>query len=133
LLMLALRTLAREQISAASGLFNITRQIAGMGGIALASILLQRWHYAHYLTGAEHLAQTRGSMEQARYAVEGMLQRSGDTGALLQTKVQVVFSQYLNTESLTIAFRDNFVVAGLIFVAAAIVSLCVPGGHEKKS
>lgn len=133
LLMLALRTLAREQISAASGLFNITRQIAGMGGIALAGILLERWHYAHYLTGAEHLALTRGNIEQAQHAVEGMLQRNGDAGGLLQTKVQVVFSQYLNTESLTIAFRDSFVVAALIFIAAAIVSLCVPGGDEKKA
>ncbi|MBI3325982.1 MAG: DHA2 family efflux MFS transporter permease subunit, partial [Nitrospinae bacterium] len=43
--LLALRTLAREEVGAASGLLNITRQIAGMGGIALSTVLLERWHY----------------------------------------------------------------------------------------
>ena len=60
LIMLGLRTLPREEISAASGLLNITRQITGMGGIALAGVLLERWHYVHHLTGAEHLATSSG-------------------------------------------------------------------------
>jgi MFS family permease len=133
LLNLGLRTLAREQISGASGLLNITRQIAGMGGIALAGVLLERWQYTYHLTGSEHLALTWGGIELTRHSVEGMLQRGGDVGELLHTKTQAVFSQYLSTESLTLAFQNCFVVAALIFVAAAIASLCIPGGEGKQS
>ncbi len=61
--LLALRVQSHEKVGAASGLLNITRQIAGMGGIALATVLLERWHYVHHLTGSEHLALSSGGVE----------------------------------------------------------------------
>jgi DHA2 family multidrug resistance protein len=133
LVMLGLRTLAREEISAASGLLNITRQISGMAGIALAGVLLERWHYVHHLTGAEHLASSMAGVEQVQHMLEGILQRAGDVGGLLQAKAQAVLSGYLSQESLVVAFQDCFVVFALVFVAAALASLCIPDGEEKKS
>jgi DHA2 family multidrug resistance protein len=133
LVMLGLRTLAREEISAASGLLNITRQISGMAGIALAGVLLERWHYVHHLTGAEHLASSMAGVEQVQHMLEGILQRAGDVGGLLQAKAQAVLSRYLSQESLVVAFQDCFVVFALVFVAAALASLCIPDGEEKKS
>jgi DHA2 family multidrug resistance protein len=133
LLNLGLRSLAREEISAASGLLNITRQITGMGGIALAGVLLERWRYVHHLTGSVHLASTTVGVEQVQGMVEWMLRREGDVGELLQTKVQAVLSHYLTQEALVIAFQDCFIVFTLAFVAAALVSLCIPGGAVEKS
>jgi DHA2 family multidrug resistance protein len=133
LIMLGLRTLPREQISAASGLLNITRQITGMAGIALAGVLLERWHYVHHLTGSEHLASAVGSLDQLQRMLEGVLQRGGDMGGLLQTKVDAVLSHYMSQESLVVAFQDCQLVFGLGFVAAALASLCIPGGDEHKS
>ena len=132
LVMLGLRTLAREEISAASGLLNITRQIAGMGGIALAGVLLERWHYVHHLTGAEHLATSTVGVEQVQRTLAGILQEGGDLGELLHTKVQAVLSQYLTQESLVVAFQDCNVVFTVVFVAAALASVCIPGGEEKQ-
>jgi MFS transporter, DHA2 family, multidrug resistance protein len=132
LVMLGLRTLAREEISAASGLLNITRQIAGMGGIALAGVLLERWHYVHHLTGAEHLATATVGVEQVQRTLAWILQEGGDMGDLLHTKVQAVLSQYLTQESLVVAFQDCHVVFTVVFVAAALASMCIPGGEEKQ-
>jgi hypothetical protein len=130
--MLGLRTLAREEISAASGLVNITRQIAGMGGIALAGVLLERWHYVHYLTGAEHLAASTVGVEQVQRTLAGILQQGGDMGELLHTKVQAVLSQYLTQESLVVAFQDCHIVFTIVYIAAALASVCIPGGEEKQ-
>jgi MFS transporter, DHA2 family, multidrug resistance protein len=133
LIMLGLHTLAREEISAASGLLNITRQIAGMGGIALAGVLLERWHYVHHLTGAEHLASSVAGVDQLQHTLEAILQRGGDVGGLLQIKTDAVLSRYLSQESLVVAFQDCFVVFALVFVAAAVASFCIPGGNADKS
>ena len=133
LVMLGLRTLASEEISAASGLLNITRQIAGMGGIALAGVLLERWHYVHHFTGAEHLAAATVGVEHVQGMLEWALQGGGDVGELLYTKVQAVLSRYLFQESLVVAFQDCFVVFALVFAAAALASACIPGGTEKTS
>ena len=133
LVMLGLRTLAHEEISAASGLLNITRQIAGMGGIALAGVLLERWRYVHYLTGAEHLAASTLGVEQVQGMLERILQSGGDVGELLHAKAQAVLSQYLSQESLVVAFQDCHVVFTVVFVAAALASVCIPRGEEKQS
>jgi hypothetical protein len=114
---------------------NITRQIAGMGGIALAGVLLERWHYVHHLTGAEHLAlaTTAPGVEQVQGMLAWLLQDGGDVGELLHIKVQAVLSRYLAQESLVIAFQDCNVVFAVAFVAAALASACIPGGKEKKT
>jgi DHA2 family multidrug resistance protein len=132
LVLLGLRTLAHEEISAASGLLNITRQIAGMGGIALAGILLERWHYVHHLTGAAHLATSAVGVEHVQGMVARILQSGGEVGELVHTKAQAVLHQYLIQESLVIAFQDCHVVFTVVFVAAALASVCIPGGAEKK-
>jgi EmrB/QacA subfamily drug resistance transporter len=132
LVMLGLRTLAHEEISAASGLLNITRQIAGMSGIALAGVLLERWHYVHHLTGAEHLATSAVGAEQVQGMIAWMLQSGGEVGDLVHLKAQAVLNQYLIRESLVVAFQDCHVVFTVVFVAAALASACIPGGEEKK-
>jgi EmrB/QacA subfamily drug resistance transporter len=132
LMNLALRTLARDQISAASGLLNITRQIAGMAGIALAGVLLERWHYTHHLAGSEHLAFSGRALIQTEQRLGWLLQTAGETGGLLQTKAQALLSRYLSLEALVIAFQDCFIVVGWIFVAAALASLCIPGGADHR-
>jgi len=133
LAMLGLRTLPREEINAASGLLNITRQIAGMGGIALAGVLLERWHYVHRLTGAAHLAAATGAVERVQGRLAWILQSGGDVGEVLHAKVQAMLSRYLAQESLSVAFQDCFVVFAIVFVVAALASVCIPGGEVKES
>jgi hypothetical protein len=47
--------------------------------------------------------------------------------------MQAVLSQYLTREALVVAFQDCHVVFTLAFVAAALASLCIPGGKPQKS
>ncbi len=131
--MLGLRTLTREEVSAASGLLNITRQIAGMGGIALAGVLLERWQYVHRLTGAAHLAAAMGEVEQVEGRLAWLLQGGGDVGEVMHAKVQALLSHYLTQESLSVAFQDCFLVFTFVFVVAAVASVCIPGGQAKAS
>ena len=133
LAMLGLRTLPRSEISAASGLLNITRQIAGMGGIALAGVLLERWHYAHHLTGAAHLADVPVEVGRVQWRLEWLLQRAGEMGDAMQAQAQAVLSQYLNQESLSVAFQDCFAVFTLVFITAALAGLLIPSGSSKQT
>lgn len=133
LAMLGLRTLPRSEISAASGLLNITRQIAGMGGIALAGVLLERWHYMHQRIGAAHLADVTVEVGQVQGQLGWLLHGGGEVGEAVQAKAQAVLGQYLNQESLSVAFQDCFVVFTIIFLAAAVASLCIPGGEPDES
>ncbi len=131
--MLGLRALPRHEISAASGLLNITRQIAGMGGIALAGVLLERWHYVHHLTGAAHLADVPVEVAQVQSRMGWLLHGGGEVGEAAHAKAQAMMGQYLHQESLSVAFQDCFVVFTIVFLAAAVASLCIPGGEPQDS
>jgi hypothetical protein len=50
----------------------------------------------------------------------------------LSVKVQAVLSHYLTREALAIAFQDCHIVFAIVFVAAALASVCIPGGEEKQ-
>lgn len=52
------------------------------------------------------------------------------TPILLQS--QKVLSQYLTQEVLVVAFQDCNVVFTILFVAAVLASVCIPGGEEKQ-
>jgi len=41
--------------------------------------------------------------------------------------------EYLTQESLVIAFQDCCVVFTIVFIAAALASVCIPGGKAQKS
>jgi hypothetical protein len=71
-------------------------------------------------------------MEQVQRTLAWILQEGGDMGELLHTKVQAMLSQYLTQESLVVAFQDCYVVFTIVFVAAALASVCIPGGEEKQ-
>jgi hypothetical protein len=86
----------------------------------------------HHLTGAEHLATLTVGVEQVQRTLRWILQGGGDVGDLLDLKVQAVLSHYLSQESLAIAFQDCYMVFAMVFVAAALVSVCIPGGEEKQ-
>ncbi|ETW95774.1 MAG: hypothetical protein ETSY1_29300 [Candidatus Entotheonella factor] len=131
LAMLGLRTLPRNEISAASGLLNITRQIAGMGGIALAGVLLERWQYVHQLTGATHLADVPVEMKHVQSQLGWLLHSGGEVGEAAHAKAQVMLGQYLNQESLSVAFQDCFLVFTAVFLAAALASLLIPGSDPE--
>jgi MFS transporter, DHA2 family, multidrug resistance protein len=133
LIMLGLHMLAREEISEASGLLNITRQISGMGGIALAGVLLERWHFMYHLMGAEHLASSVTDVSRVQHMLEAVLRHGGDVGKLLQIKAEIELSRYLSQQSLVIAFQDCFIVFACVFVAAAVASFYIPGGGQEKS
>ncbi|HXH08614.1 MAG TPA: DHA2 family efflux MFS transporter permease subunit [Alphaproteobacteria bacterium] len=130
LLNLGLRTLARDEISAASGLLNITRQIAGMAGIAAAGVLLERWHYTHHLTGSEHLALSGRGLDQTEQLLGWLLRTTGDVGELVPIKLHAALDRYLTLQSLVVAYQDCFIFVGWLFVGAAVASLCIPGGAD---
>jgi hypothetical protein len=42
-------------------------------------------------------------------------------------------NRYLTLESLVVAFQDCFIIVAWIFVAAALASLCIPGGADNQA
>ena len=131
---LALGTLPVERLKAASGLFNLTRNLGGAVGLAAITTLLSDRSDLHYdriaetVTSANHTAV--GFLEQlsANYAASGI---SGDAAALSQ------LAGMARQQAWVMAFADVSWILAVLFAGLALGALLMkkpqageaPAGH----
>jgi DHA2 family multidrug resistance protein len=131
LLNLSLRTFPREKISAASGLFNITRQVAGMCGIAIAGIMLERWQYFTHTYFAGEMGVSLARTQETLTDLSLFLRDAGEIGQILQLKSMGMLQRALNQESLLVAFQNSFFLLALVFLIAALATFLIPTEGKK--
>ncbi len=126
LLNLSLRTFTREKISAASGMLNITRQIAGMCGIAISGVLLERWHHFTQAYFAGEMGFFPARTSDTLTSLRILLRQEGEIGSMLHLKTMGVLQRALNQEAFLVAFQDSFFLLVLIFSVAALCTFLIP-------
>ena len=131
---LALGTLPVDRLKAASGLFNLTRNLGGAVGLAAITTLLSDRSDLHYdriaetVTSANHTAVGFLDQLSANYAASGI---SGDAAALSQ------LAGMANQQAWVMAFADVSWILAVLFAGLALGALLMrkpqageaPAGH----
>ncbi|MAS07927.1 MAG: MFS transporter [Ahrensia sp.] len=131
---LALGTLPVERLKAASGLFNLTRNLGGAVGLAAITTLLSDrsdLHYAHIaetVTSANHAAVGFLDQLSANYAASGI---PGDAAALSQ------LAGMASQQAWVMSFADVSWILAALFASLALGALLMkkpqageaPAGH----
>ena len=113
-----------RQIGAASGLFNVTRNLGGTFGIALLSTFLTRRQVAH----TAHLAQAASMGGQAPAFVAGLAQHMltmGSSPDVARIQAGAVMAMTLAKQAMVFAFQDAFIIAGVVVMGGILPSLFV--------
>jgi len=123
LMTLALFSLPVEQVSMGSGLFNVTRYIGGMFGIAVISTLVERRELIHVATYSEH--QTYSSLATSTFLHHGeaLFRSMGDTIGTAGLKSLALLNKMVVAERLLAAFSDVYLILGLISLSCIIPAL----------
>jgi DHA2 family multidrug resistance protein len=118
---MALAGFTRGELSYASGLFNLTRNLGGAIGIAVANTWLQDFTRIHALRLNEALGQgTRVASEFISAIRDGIASISNDAHHALQLAQGELWKE-LNRQAQTQAFGDVFLLMAWIFGAALIL------------
>jgi len=126
----ALKALPPEMLAQGSGAMNFTRQLGGAFGVNFLSIFLtQRTQlYASGFADAQRAGQ--GATAEVLQQVAALLAQAGVPPDLLQTGAVSYLARMIYAQGAVMGYRDCFVAAGFIFLAALIPAWLMREGRR---
>jgi DHA2 family multidrug resistance protein len=120
----ALGSIPKKDISAASGFFNLTRQLGGSVGVALLTTLLDKREAFHRAVLVEKMPPgDPHTLERLAAYTQAMIAK-GFPLELARTKALALLDGVINMQAAVLSFGDTFwATSALIFFALPLVFL----------
>jgi DHA2 family multidrug resistance protein len=114
----ALGSLPKQDVSAGSGFYNLTRQLGGSLGIAiLATLLEQREAFHRSVLLAKITPYDLASYQRLDVLTELFLSRGMDATTAHQQALAMI-EQIINTQAAVLSFADLFRMVGVAFLCS---------------
>jgi DHA2 family multidrug resistance protein len=110
--------LPKQDISAGSGFYNLTRQLGGSIGIALLTTLLDRRQAFHRAILLAKLTPYDPETNQRLDLLNGALQSQGMDAATAQQQALALLSRTVDTQAAVLSYADCFRVVGIGFLCS---------------
>jgi DHA2 family multidrug resistance protein len=111
-----LGAIPRKDIPAASGFFNLTRQMGGSIGVAMLATVLEQRQVFHYGRLAENISIYNPASQQFLSQVQsGMMAKGYDT-VTAQNMSLAITQRVTQSQAMVLAFQDVYVIVAWIFV-----------------
>jgi DHA2 family multidrug resistance protein len=111
-----LGSLPKQDISAGSGFYNLTRQLGGSIGIAVLTTLLAQREAFHRAILLENISLYEATTSQRLALLQGALQSRGIDAQTAQQQSFQMINQLVNTQAAILSFEDVFWVVGIAFL-----------------
>jgi len=120
----ALGAIPKQDISAAAGFFNLTRQLGGSIGVALLTTLLDKREAFHRAVLAEKLAPSDPHTFERLAAYTQAMLAKGFPLELAKQKALALLDGVISIQAAVLSFGDTFwATSALILVALPLVFL----------
>ncbi|MES1173458.1 MAG: DHA2 family efflux MFS transporter permease subunit [Myxococcales bacterium] len=114
--MATLGPIPKKDIAAASGFFNLTRQLGGSIGVALLSLLLTQRQAFHRGVLVEKMASSDPALLDRLHTLSGAFMAKGAILVDAQRQALAALDGIVNREALVMSFNDTFFATGLLIV-----------------
>jgi DHA2 family multidrug resistance protein len=122
----SMSTVPQEEIHAATGFYNLTRQIGGSVGIAALTTILERRENFHRSMLVEHISTYEPIVRQRLDAMTGVFVSSGPH--LSQLKATALMDRILNMQALVLSYSDLFWCVGVLFIVSTVLIFFLGSG-----
>lgn len=110
--------LPRSEVSAASGFYNLTRQLGGSVGVAVLTTILDKREVFHRAVLVEHLGVGDPMVtERMNMLTSGFVARGADPETAHRMALAAL-DRTVNVQSAVISFGDTFHIVGALFVVS---------------
>ncbi|MEG3900026.1 MULTISPECIES: DHA2 family efflux MFS transporter permease subunit [unclassified Microcoleus] len=113
-----LGSIPKEDVSAGSGFYNLTRQLGGSIGIAILTSLLARREAFHRAILLAKLTPYDPETTERLSALTGLFQSRGSDAATAQQQALAALSQLVNTQAAVLSYADIFRFVGIVFLCS---------------
>ncbi|MBW4521562.1 MAG: DHA2 family efflux MFS transporter permease subunit [Scytolyngbya sp. HA4215-MV1] len=114
----ALGSLPKQDISAGSGFYNLTRQLGGSIGIAILTTLLEQREAFHKSILLAKLTPYNLQTTQRLDALTALFQSRGFDATTAHHQAIASLEQLINTQSAILSYADIFRFVGIIFLCS---------------
>ncbi|MGE5657255.1 MAG: DHA2 family efflux MFS transporter permease subunit [Actinomycetota bacterium] len=126
-----LGAIPKQDVSAGSGFYNLTRQLGGSVGIALLTTLLQQREAFHKAVLVEHLSAYNPETSQRLDLLAGAFQSQGADAATAHDQALATIAQAVNMQAAVLSFADIFRVVGVVFLCSLPLLLFLGSGRSR--
>ncbi|MBE9010514.1 DHA2 family efflux MFS transporter permease subunit [Pseudanabaenaceae cyanobacterium LEGE 13415] len=113
-----LGSLPKQDVSAGSGFYNLTRQLGGSIGIAILTTLLAQREAFHRSQLAADLSIYNPQTVERLNALQGAFQSRGSDGATASQQALTSLDQLINLQAAVLSYADIFRFVGVIFLCS---------------
>lgn len=122
--MAALGPIPKSDVAAATGLYNLTRQLGGSIGVALLTTILSDRNAFHRSTLVAHLQVTDPNVQQRLAMYTGAMMSRGADPVLAKQRALAIMDGSVSMQAAVLSFNDCFwVVAAVIFLTLPLVAV----------
>lgn len=132
LMVLAIFSLPKEQVSMGSGLFNVMRYLGGMFGIAIISTLVERRELLYKAVYLEYQTDEAMGTSLFLHYSRGLFEGLGDVASIARLKSLALLDTMVGTEALLSAFSDVYLLMGILSLACIIPALMLKAKKQEK-
>ncbi len=126
----ALRTVRREDMTAATGLYTLARSVGGNLGYALVATLLERFSGAHYAYVSAHTSRLNTAYPAYYAALAGRLAHQTGDPTVVQSQALALMDTVVHRQAVMLAYNDIAGVFGVLFLCTLPCLLLLPRSHS---
>ncbi len=127
----ALSTIERHRMTAASGLYNVIRQVFGSIGIAVAASQLTRGENAYRAVLMEHVTEYRNAADGWINSLTGAMLSKGADAGIAHNRALGLLDAEIMRQAAMLAFNHVFLlVSSLFFITLPLVFMLKRGKTE---
>ena len=122
--------LPKQDVSAGSGFYNLTRQLGGSVGIALLTTLLTQREAFHRAMLLDHVTPYDFVTNQRLDALTAAMQNQGSDTVTAHQQALALISQIVSQQAAVLSFADIFRVVGVAFLCSLPLLLFLGKGGK---
>lgn len=123
----------RAEVSAASGFYNLTRQLGGSVGIAILTTVLAKRESFHRSVLVEHLSSGDPIVQQRLAALTSGFMAKGADANTAHNQALAVLDRSVSVQSSVISFGDTFHIVAVLFVLSLGLLVFLGSGKGAKA
>jgi DHA2 family multidrug resistance protein len=123
----ALATIPRPRMTAASGLYNVVRQVMGSVGIAIAATQLVRSQSRYHDALAEHVTMYSTATQQWLHAVTAGMMRAGADAYTATQQALRLLELDVTRQATALAYNHVLLLVAVLFLVSTPLVLLVRG------
>jgi DHA2 family multidrug resistance protein len=126
----ALATIPRPDVTAATGLYNVSRQVFGSVGIAVSATELTAGITRYHAMLAERAGQANAAaLAWLQQATSAMMARTGNDFATARAQALKLLDVMVTRQATVLSYNRVFVLVSLLFIIALPLVFLLKRGH----